>query len=218
MARGESEAIALALQERALLVGIDDKQGINACKLLGIPFTTAVAILSRSFEKGVIRRSDALNRLAALARYGRYRSSILRRRQAATGGRTMTKTMSIRMDRDNYEFLTAITKAEESDLSKAVRDLVTRGRVLLAVEKYKKGEASLSKAARDGRVTRGADDDPARGIRSAEQDRRHRLPSKSRKSRQSLVSVLLAKDKTLTEQAMEALEIIPSHEWRIDDF
>lgn len=59
----------------------------------------------------------------------------------------MTKTMSIRMDRDNYEFLTQITKEEESDLSKAVRDLVTRGRILLAVEKYKKGEASLSKAA-----------------------------------------------------------------------
>jgi predicted HTH domain antitoxin len=59
----------------------------------------------------------------------------------------VTKTMSIRMDRDNYEFLTQITKEEESDLSKAVRDLVTRGRILLAVEKYKKGEASLGKAA-----------------------------------------------------------------------
>jgi predicted HTH domain antitoxin len=59
----------------------------------------------------------------------------------------MTKTMSIRMDQSNYEFLTAITKEEESDLSKAVRDLVTRGRVLLAVERYKKGEASLGKAA-----------------------------------------------------------------------
>jgi predicted HTH domain antitoxin len=32
-------------------------------------------------------------------------------------------------------------------LSKAVRDLVTRGRVLLAIEKYRKGEASLGKAA-----------------------------------------------------------------------
>ncbi len=59
----------------------------------------------------------------------------------------MTKTMSIRMDRDNYEFLSAISREERSDLSKAVRDLVTRGRVLLAVEKYKKGEASLGKAA-----------------------------------------------------------------------
>lgn len=59
----------------------------------------------------------------------------------------MTKTMSIRMDRENYEFLSAISREERSDLSKAVRDLVTRGRVLLAVEKYRKGEASLGKAA-----------------------------------------------------------------------
>jgi len=59
----------------------------------------------------------------------------------------MSKTMSIRMDRDNYQFLSEITKEERSDLSKAVRDMVTRGRVLLAVERYKKGEASLGKAA-----------------------------------------------------------------------
>jgi len=59
----------------------------------------------------------------------------------------MTRTMSIRMDRENYEFLTEISKQERSDLSKAVRDLVTRGRVLLAVERYKKGDASLGKAA-----------------------------------------------------------------------
>ncbi len=59
----------------------------------------------------------------------------------------MTKTMSIRMDRENYEFLAEISKEERSDLSKAVRDLVTRGRILLAVERYKKGEASLGKAA-----------------------------------------------------------------------
>jgi predicted HTH domain antitoxin len=59
----------------------------------------------------------------------------------------MTKTMSIRMDRDNYDFLAEISKEERSDLSKAVRDLVTRGRILLAVERYRKGEASLGKAA-----------------------------------------------------------------------
>ena len=59
----------------------------------------------------------------------------------------MSKTMSIRMDRDNYEFLSEITKEARSDLSKGVRDMVTRGRILLAVERYKKGEASLGKAA-----------------------------------------------------------------------
>lgn len=59
----------------------------------------------------------------------------------------MSKTMSVRMDRENYEFLHEITKEEGSDLSKAVRDMVTRGRILFAVEKYKKREASLGRAA-----------------------------------------------------------------------
>jgi len=45
------------------------------------------------------------------------------------------------------KFLTEISKEERSDLSKAVRDLVTLGRVLLAVERYRKGEASWGKAA-----------------------------------------------------------------------
>ena len=59
----------------------------------------------------------------------------------------MTRTMSVRMDPENYEFLTEVARQDRSDLSKAVRDLVTRGRVLLAVERYKRGDASLGKAA-----------------------------------------------------------------------
>jgi hypothetical protein len=50
----------------------------------------------------------------------------------------MSKTMSAPMDRLNYKFLHGITKGERSDLSKAVRDLVIRGRILLAVDRYKK--------------------------------------------------------------------------------
>ncbi len=57
------------------------------------------------------------------------------------------KTMSIRMDRENYEFLHELTKEEPGDLSKAVRDLVYRGRIMLAVERYKKGEVFLGRAA-----------------------------------------------------------------------
>ena len=59
----------------------------------------------------------------------------------------MTKTMSIRMDLDNFEFLSQLTKEQRSDLSKTVRELVTRGRILLAVEKYRDGEVSLGRAA-----------------------------------------------------------------------
>src|SRR5277367_3650362 len=57
------------------------------------------------------------------------------------------KTMSIRMDRENYEFLSELTREERTDLSKTVRELVTRGRILLAIEKYRSGEASLGRAA-----------------------------------------------------------------------
>lgn len=59
----------------------------------------------------------------------------------------MAKTMSIRMDEDNFEFLNRLSKEEKGDVSKAVRELVYKGRVMLAVERYKKEEISLGKAA-----------------------------------------------------------------------
>lgn len=51
------------------------------------------------------------------------------------------------MDKENYGFLKKWAKAKKEDLSKAVREVVYKGRVMLAIEKYKKGEASLGKAA-----------------------------------------------------------------------
>lgn len=77
LGKGEAEALALALEEKAQIVGIDDKNGINACKLLGIPFTTAIGILIRMREKGLLPVSEAFAKLAALATYGRYKQSIL---------------------------------------------------------------------------------------------------------------------------------------------
>jgi predicted nucleic acid-binding protein len=77
LGRGEAEAIALALKEKARIIGIDDKNGINACKLLGLPFTTAIGILLRSREKGLLDRDTALAALAARAAFGRYKSSII---------------------------------------------------------------------------------------------------------------------------------------------
>ncbi len=68
----------------------------------------------------------------------------------------MTKTMSIRMDKENYEFLTELSKEERGDVSKAVRDLVYKGRLMVAVERYKKGQASLGKAAELAGVPVGA--------------------------------------------------------------
>jgi len=59
-----------------------------------------------------------------------------------------TKTLSIRIDDKDYKFLSSLAKEEQGDMSTAVRELVDRGRIMLAVEKYKKSEASLEKAAR----------------------------------------------------------------------
>jgi uncharacterized protein len=77
LGKGEAEAIALALNEKAQLLGIDDKNGINACKLLGVAFTTAVGILIRSWENRLLEGPDALVKLELLAKYGRYKNSII---------------------------------------------------------------------------------------------------------------------------------------------
>ena len=59
-----------------------------------------------------------------------------------------TKTVSIRMDERDYQFLTALAEEEKEDVSKAVRELVELGRLQLAVAKYRSSAASLEKAAR----------------------------------------------------------------------
>jgi predicted nucleic acid-binding protein len=88
LGRGEAEAIVLALAEKARILGIDDKNGINACKLLGVAFTTAIGILVRMCEKRLLTTSEALAKLEGLAKYGRYKKSILedatRQLEAAT--------------------------------------------------------------------------------------------------------------------------------------
>lgn len=74
---GEAETIAMAFSSKSQLVAIDDKNGINACKLLKLPFATAINILLRMQEKGLIEREAALIKLEALERYGRYKSDII---------------------------------------------------------------------------------------------------------------------------------------------
>lgn len=77
LGKGEAEAIVTAQGEKTALVAIDDKNGINGCKLLGIPFVTAAGILIRSRERNLIASADAFAKLELLGRFGRYKSSIL---------------------------------------------------------------------------------------------------------------------------------------------
>ncbi len=77
LGKGEAEAVALAVERAARLVAIDDKNGINACKVIGIAFTTAIAVLVRCCEKRLLEHGEALGKLAQLARYGRYTQAII---------------------------------------------------------------------------------------------------------------------------------------------
>jgi len=67
----------------------------------------------------------------------------------------MTKTMSIRMDEENYYFLNKLSKEERGDMSTAARELISKGRFMLAMERYKEGEASLGLAAELAGLTLG---------------------------------------------------------------
>jgi len=56
------------------------------------------------------------------------------------------KTMSIRIDKEVYNFVKGLSKEEKEDLSSTVRELIDKGRIHLAIEEYKAGKASLGKA------------------------------------------------------------------------
>jgi predicted nucleic acid-binding protein len=70
---GEAAAIHLALASEDALVATDDRQAINACKLLKIPFITALTVLVRMRERGLLSTEEAKSKLEVLARYGRYK-------------------------------------------------------------------------------------------------------------------------------------------------
>jgi hypothetical protein len=50
---------------------------MTSAQLVGQPGTTAIGILARSREKGLLDESKALQKLAALAQHGRYKDWII---------------------------------------------------------------------------------------------------------------------------------------------
>jgi len=73
----EAEAVGLALQEKASIVATDDRNAIRACKMLGVNFTTAIAILIRAFEKNLLEKDEALIKLQKLESVARYNRAII---------------------------------------------------------------------------------------------------------------------------------------------
>jgi predicted nucleic acid-binding protein len=73
---GEASAIALALT-RKHKVATDDLKAIKACKILNIPFITAIHCLISLKRRGVLSREIAIEKLKNLEYYGRYSEEIM---------------------------------------------------------------------------------------------------------------------------------------------
>jgi len=86
LGHGEAEALTLALEKKARIVATDDRNAIRACKLLRLRFTTAIGILLRSTEKGLITETEARRRLERLAACGRYHREIVEDARQRLGG------------------------------------------------------------------------------------------------------------------------------------
>lgn len=74
---GEAETLTLAVQKKASLVVTDDKNAIRACKIMKLDFTTAIAILVRVCEKGLIQADEAFAKLKKLQSFARYNKAII---------------------------------------------------------------------------------------------------------------------------------------------
>ncbi|MFH1697377.1 MAG: hypothetical protein ABH854_05745 [Candidatus Diapherotrites archaeon] len=71
--RGERDAIQLYIRRNAKLLLVDDRQAINAAKLLGITWTTVPEIIVGFAEKRKISRGNALDALRIAQDEGRYK-------------------------------------------------------------------------------------------------------------------------------------------------
>lgn len=87
LGRGEAEAVTLALASEGALVATDDRQAINACKLLKIPFITALTVLVRMREKRLLSTEEAKSKLEVLERYGRYKERTIDAARLELGGK-----------------------------------------------------------------------------------------------------------------------------------
>jgi predicted nucleic acid-binding protein len=77
MGVGEVSSLLLA-KKRECILATDDRQALKVCKILHIPFLTAIHFLLRLYEKGAINQELALARVKTLEKFGRYNTEIIR--------------------------------------------------------------------------------------------------------------------------------------------
>ncbi len=55
----------------------DDGELIKLCKISQIPFLCSLAIVIRMYEKNILTKKEALEKINNLAKYGRYSKEII---------------------------------------------------------------------------------------------------------------------------------------------
>lgn len=88
MDAGEAEAIALCAGRHALFLGTDDREAVKACRVYGIPFTTALAIAVKLAKERKISKERAALAIDKLQDIGFYSKEImsLARKEAGIDG------------------------------------------------------------------------------------------------------------------------------------
>src|SRR3970040_808584 len=77
MGSGEVSSLLLA-RKKGWIFATDDKQALKACKVLRVPFLTAIHFLLRLYEKGIISHELVLAKVKTLEKVGRYNPDIIR--------------------------------------------------------------------------------------------------------------------------------------------
>lgn len=83
--KGEAEALEMAIAKKCI-IATDDGVTIKSCKILNVKFTTAVHFLLRLYEKRVINKEIAQEKLKKLEIYGRYSYDIIKEAKIKLGG------------------------------------------------------------------------------------------------------------------------------------
>ncbi|MFH1391754.1 MAG: UPF0175 family protein [Candidatus Diapherotrites archaeon] len=65
----------------------------------------------------------------------------------------MQEVMSMRLEKDDLDFVKLEAKEEKADKAKIIRDLIGLGRLQLAIDQYKNGKISIGKAAEKAGIT-----------------------------------------------------------------
>ena len=65
----------------------------------------------------------------------------------------MDKVLSVRLAKDDFDFIIEEAKEEKIDKAKVFRELVEKGRLQKAIEEYRKGKISIGKAAGKAGIT-----------------------------------------------------------------